>query len=115
MHHYRPNVTMSYNVGPKINYSNKTKISSCLIQSVEASIEGCSVDNMTQQFNEQTINENEQNNIEQFGNSYIDQDINESNVVLGNRCMLRAWRPMYFLAIFKIALELKSILQIDLC
>ena len=51
MHHYRPNVTMSYNIGPKVSYSNKTQLSTELIVTVDESVDGCTVDDLSQLFN----------------------------------------------------------------
>ena len=51
MHHYRPNVTMSYNIGPKVSYSNKTQLSTELIVAVDESVDGCTVDDLSQLFN----------------------------------------------------------------
>ena len=44
MYHHRANVTMSYKMGPSINYNNDATTTSDVLNTIDESIEGCTID-----------------------------------------------------------------------
>ena len=77
MHKYRPNVTMSYNKGNHMNYKTSTTISTDIFESIDDSITGCTVDDLTSKFASITTSDSSQKT--HIDNSFVDSH-HEDNI-----------------------------------